>query len=161
MARHMRNGRDYSRPGPKVDYELRKGSNNAARSGKVYDKFEEVNTRLTQSFVEHEVGTYIDASGISHKMYEKTFNCGALPDNDVKNIPFNSTYSKILSISGIAYSIQGHSTAIPAAWKVDRKLNTLTAVLVYVAEGNVRINTFSDMSDFYTTSEVTVRYIKD
>ena len=39
MARHMRNGRDYSRPGPKVDYELRKGSNNAARSGDVYDKF--------------------------------------------------------------------------------------------------------------------------
>lgn len=38
MARHMRNGRDYSRPGPKVDYELRKDSNNAARSGEVYDK---------------------------------------------------------------------------------------------------------------------------
>ena len=38
MARHMRNGRDYSRPGPKVDYELREGSNNAARSGDVYDK---------------------------------------------------------------------------------------------------------------------------
>ena len=38
MARHMRNGRDYSRPGPKVDYELRKDSNNAARSGDVYDK---------------------------------------------------------------------------------------------------------------------------
>lgn len=46
MARHMRNGRDYSRPGPKVDYELRKDSNNAARSGEVYDKIEEIQTHL-------------------------------------------------------------------------------------------------------------------
>ena len=94
-------------------------------------------------------------------MYEKTFNCGALPDNDIKNIPFGSTYSKILSISGIAYSVEGHSTAIPAAWKESRGANTLTAVLVYVSEGNVRINTWSNMSTFYTKSEVTVRYIKD
>ena len=120
-----------------------------------------LNTRLTQSFVEHEVGTYIDESGISHKMYEKTFNCGALPDNDIKETPFGSTYSKILSISGIAYSVRGHSTVIPAAWKENRGSNTLTAVLVYVAEGNIRLNTFSDMSTFYTNSEVTVRYIKD
>ena len=46
MARHMRNGRDYSRPGPKVDYELRKDSNNAARSGEVYDKIEEIQSHL-------------------------------------------------------------------------------------------------------------------
>ena len=94
-------------------------------------------------------------------MYEKTVNCGALPDNVAKGIPFGSTYSKILSISGIAYSAEGHSTVIPAAWKESRGANTLTAVLVYVAEGNVRINTWSNMSTFYTKSEVTVRYIKD
>ena len=46
MARHMRNGRDYSRPGPKVDYELRKDSNNAARSGEVYNKIEEIQTQI-------------------------------------------------------------------------------------------------------------------
>lgn len=46
MARHMRNGRDYSRPGPKVDYELRKDSNNAARSGEVYDKIEEIQSQI-------------------------------------------------------------------------------------------------------------------
>ena len=46
MARHMRNGRDYSRPGPKVDYELRKDSNNAARSGEVYNKIKEVQTQI-------------------------------------------------------------------------------------------------------------------
>ena len=45
MARHMRNGRDYSRPGPKVDYELRKDSNNAARSGDVYDKIKEIQSQ--------------------------------------------------------------------------------------------------------------------
>lgn len=122
----------------------------------------QINGRLTQSFVEHEVGTYIDESGISHKMYEKTVNCGAFPDNDIKNIPFGSTYSKIVSISGIAYSVKGHSTAIPCAWKETRTSNNLSAVMVYVAEGNVRLNTFSsDMSTFYTNSEVTVRYIKD
>ena len=120
-----------------------------------------LNGRLTQSFVEHEVGTYIDESGISHKMYEKTFNCGALPDNDIKETPFGSTYSKILSISGTAYSTGGHTVAIPAAWKESREANTLTAVLVYVFEGNVRINAWSNMSTFYTKSEVTVRYIKD
>ena len=47
MARHMRNGRDYSRPGPKVDYELRKDSNNAARSGEVYDKIEEIQSQIS------------------------------------------------------------------------------------------------------------------
>lgn len=128
---------------------------------RIMDFVDDINGRLTQSFVEHEVGTYIDASGISHKMYEKTFNCGALPDNDIKEIPFGSTYSKILSISGIAYSVQGHSTAIPAAWKGSRGSNTLTSCLIYVAEGNVKLNTFSNMSTFYTNSEVTVRYIKD
>lgn len=46
MARHMRNGRDYSRPGPKVDYELRKDSNNAARSGDVYNKIEEIQSQM-------------------------------------------------------------------------------------------------------------------
>ena len=49
MARHMRNGRDYSRPGPKVDYELRKDSNNAARSGEVYDKIKEIQSQIGQS----------------------------------------------------------------------------------------------------------------
>lgn len=94
-------------------------------------------------------------------MYEKTVNCGALPDNDIKDIPFSSTYSKILSVSGTAYSVQGHSVAIPSAWKVHRGDNTLTAVLVYVFEENIRFYTFSDMSTYYTKSEVTVRYIKD
>ena len=51
MARHMRNGRDYSRPGPKVDYELRKDSNNAARSGDVYDKIEEIRSSLSDTFI--------------------------------------------------------------------------------------------------------------
>ena len=128
------------------------------------DGINTLNGRLTQSFVEHEVGTYIDASGISHKMYEKTINCGALPDNDIKDIPFGSTYSKILSVIGTAYSIQGnvtYSTTIPSAWRVSRSSPNFTAVQVYVVEGNIRLNTFSDMSTFYTNSEVTVRYIKD
>ena len=51
MARHMRNGRDYSRPGPKVDYELRKDSNNAARSGEVYNKIEEIQSHLSDTFI--------------------------------------------------------------------------------------------------------------
>ena len=50
MARHMRNGRDYSRPGPKVDYELRKDSNNAARSGDVYDKIKEIQSQIATMF---------------------------------------------------------------------------------------------------------------
>ena len=50
MARHMRNGRDYSRPGPKVDYELRKDSNNAARSGEVYDKIKEIQSQTAPMF---------------------------------------------------------------------------------------------------------------
>ena len=49
MARHMRNGRDYSRPGPKVDYELREDSNNAARSGDVYNKIKEIQSQIGQN----------------------------------------------------------------------------------------------------------------
>ena len=94
-------------------------------------------------------------------MYEKTVNCGALPNNKIKDIPFGSTYSKILSISGIIYSVEGHSVAIPAAWKAGTGSNTFTSAYVYVFEGSIRLSTFSDMSTFYTKSEVTVRYIKD
>lgn len=102
----------------------------------------------------------MDSSGISHKMYEKTVNCGALPDNQIKHIPFGSTYSKVLSISGMAYSAQGHYISIPATWKSNT--NTLTACFVYVINGEIRLNTYSsDISTFYTNSEVTVRYIKD
>lgn len=124
------------------------------------DGINTLNEHLTKSFVEHEVGTYVDSSGISHKMYEKTFNCGALPNNNTKDTPFGSTYSKILSISGVAYSTQGYSVAIPYTWRESRSSNNLTGVLVYVVQGNIRFNTFSDMST-YTNSEVTVRYIKD
>lgn len=49
MPALYKDGKNYSHNGPQVDIELTKGSPNAAPSGKVYDKFEEVNTRLTQS----------------------------------------------------------------------------------------------------------------
>lgn len=48
MPALYKDGKNYSHNGPQVDVELTKGSPNAAPSGKVYDKFEEVNTRLTQ-----------------------------------------------------------------------------------------------------------------
>ena len=168
MGKIVKNGVTYSGSSDNADnvkYNNNVSNLDATNVQEAIDKLDEsvdtLNGRLTQSFVEHEVGIYIDESGISHKMYEKTVNCGALPDNSIKNIPFNSTYSKILSISGIAYSVHGHSVGIPAAWKENRVSNALTACFVYVAEGQVRLNTFSDMSTFYTKSEVTVRYIKD
>ena len=77
MARHMRNGRDYSRPGPKVDYELREGSNNAARSGEVYNKIEEIQSQIvpTASIESGEtaskaysVGDFLVKNGVLYKV---------------------------------------------------------------------------------------------
>ena len=77
MARHMRNGRDYSRPGPKVDYELRKDSNNAARSGEVYDKIEEIQSQIVPTAsIEigetaskaYSVGDFLVKDGILYKV---------------------------------------------------------------------------------------------
>ena len=48
MPALYKDGKNYSHNGSQVDVDITKGSPNAAPSGKVYDKFEEVNTRLTQ-----------------------------------------------------------------------------------------------------------------
>ena len=46
MPALYKDGKNYSHNGPKVDVELTKGSPNAARSGEVYNKIEEIQSQL-------------------------------------------------------------------------------------------------------------------
>ena len=96
-------------------------------------------------------------------MYEKTVDCGALKDNAYTDIPLGSTYSKIVSISGMMYhqvtsGYDAHSVAIPCVWMDEGKF---TGIQLYMYRDKIRIRSFSNVSTFYTKSEVTVRYIKD
>ena len=47
MPALYKDGKNYSHNGPKVDVELTKGSPNAARSGEVYNKIEEIQSQLS------------------------------------------------------------------------------------------------------------------
>lgn len=47
MPALYKDGKNYSHNGPKVDVELTKGSPNAAPSGQVYDKIEEIQSQIS------------------------------------------------------------------------------------------------------------------
>ena len=107
MARHMRNGRDYSRPGPKVDYELRKDSNNAARSGDVYDKIEEIQSQIVPTASidsgataskTYNVGDFLVKEGILYKVTKDIAKYDALTVGT--NIDMTTVSSELNSISG-------------------------------------------------------------
>ena len=107
MARHMRNGRDYSRPGPKVDYELREGSNNAARSGEVYNKIEELQSQIVptasiesgaNASKAYSVGDFFVKDGILYKVTNAIAKGDALTVGT--NIVLDTVGSELSSING-------------------------------------------------------------
>lgn len=58
---------------------------------------------INYSTTEHVIGTWIDGK----TLYEKTVDCGALPNNDTKNIECLPSGSHVKYMSGVAYNIAG------------------------------------------------------
>lgn len=66
---------------------------------KILNKLKDIDVRTTTG---QEVSTneYIDGK----RIYKKTIDCGNLPNNSLKTIAINSSFTKIIKIEGIADS---------------------------------------------------------
>lgn len=89
-------------------------------------------------------------------LYEKTIECGSLPDNGsllIKHKINNLDLKKIKSISGFAKNPSGKFIEIPDAKELE------LSVYIYIDKTYVSIITTKDFSE-YTESYVTIRYYK-
>ena len=105
-----------------------------------------VEDALNYSTDEHIVGTWIDGS----ILYEKTIDCGALPNNGTKNVAHNiSNLGNIISITGFGTG----NTNIPLPW-----ISTANQCTVYVRGTNIVIVDNDNLSAY--NGYVTLRYTK-
>lgn len=103
------------------------------------------------STTEHEIGTWIDGS----TLYEKTIDCGALPNATSKNVLHGiSNLKRIVEYKGYSYSItNANSLPVPFA------TNTIFARVNSNGTDYITISTGSDLSA-YNETYVTIRYTK-
>lgn len=100
---------------------------------------------------EQVVGTWIDGSTI----YEKTVDCGVLPNNDSKQVAHGITnIDKIVNFVGIAYAISS-GTALQLAYP--SSINNFS-IDMSVNKTNINILTLTDRTSF--NGYVTIRYTK-
>ena len=108
-----------------------------------------VEDALNYSTTEHVVGEWIDGS----TLYEKTVDCGALPNAASKNIPHGiSNMLDVVSINCIAISSNHYSLLMPYFDGSNR-------ATVYVETTNVNITTATSGLTQYN-AYVTLRYTK-
>lgn len=97
---------------------------------------------------EHIVGEWIDGS----KVYEKTIDCGALPNNTSKAVTIGvSNIDKIISVNGIALNSANESLPLPY-------YHPASGVVMDVRSGSIFFGTKTNMSD--ATAIVTIQYTK-
>lgn len=95
---------------------------------------------------EHIIGNWIDGS----ILYEKTIDCGALPNNTTKNVAHNiSNLKNVISVNGIGIG----STCIPLPW-----ISSTNQCTIYVRGTNVVIVDNDNLSSY--NGYVTLRYTK-
>ena len=68
---------------------------------------------------EYKVGWYILSNGTKKPVYQKTVDCGALPNNDEKLVAHGvSSIDKVYAINGVAINSSGNSATMPYAAKI-------------------------------------------
>lgn len=102
------------------------------------------------SITEHIVGKWIDGSDL----YEKTIDCGALPNATSKNVTHNITNLKMVTeIKGVGnHSTNGNS--IPLPYYVSSN-----GVQIYTNSTHIKVATTTDYSGY--NAYITLRYIKN
>lgn len=93
------------------------------------------------------VGRWIDGKPI----YEKTINCGSLPNNSRKNFASLTNVDLLIYMNGFAYST-GNSRPLPFS------ADGANAIRLDYVNGDLGIVTYSDWSSY--TGYVTVKYTK-
>lgn len=95
---------------------------------------------------EHIIGTWIDGS----TLYEKTVDCGALPNNTTKNVSHNiSNINNVVSINGIGIG----SNFIPLPWA---SANNVCSIYAYATA--IAITSNDDLSSY--NGYITLHYTK-
>ena len=113
----------------------------------------------TQGTLAHHYSTEEQVIGtwLGETLYEKTIDCGALPNNDTKNVNHNiANLKRIVDFSGSAYRSVGDIVNIPLPYVGN---NSNLNIVLYVSSTSIGIATFSDRSNF-TESYVTIQYTK-
>ena len=105
------------------------------------------------STTEREIGVWIDGK----PLYEKTIDCGALPNNTTKTVSYNvSNVEKITYIEGVGIASNGG--AIPIPFVDDASKNADMLCDVSVPNANIRFISRGDKSAF--NGYITLRYTK-
>ena len=102
---------------------------------------------------EREIGVWTDGK----PLYQKTVDCGYLPNRTTKNVSFGvNNIDKILYVNGIAYySSGGHSLPLPYC---DDASYTGNILVDANSNGTIRLICQADRSAYY--GYVTIRYTK-
>jgi hypothetical protein len=110
----------------------------------------------TYSTTERRVGTWIDGKPI----YQKTIDCGALPNATIKTIPHNiSNIKEIYKIEGIAMIHTDSQHTVRSLPMVLRNADAVSNVALGVTNSNIEIDTTGNRT-VYTLSYVTLQYTK-
>ena len=96
---------------------------------------------------------WIDGKNI----YKKTLDCGTLPNNTTKDIPYNiSDFSRLLKLEGYTYSsTNNQSFSIPHV----SSLTIDNSIGAWIEGSNLRVRTGADRSS-YTETNITLYYTK-
>lgn len=118
-------------------------------------KFVNVNQSggINYSLDEHVIGTWIDGK----TLYEKTIDCGALPNTNTKAIAFDNSNFKIIDFKGYAHnSVSGNTLCLP----YPNSISIQNQIGIYISTSSINIQTGGNLSA-YDVSYITVRYTKN
>lgn len=111
-----------------------------------------INNGMTYSTNEQIVGKWIDGK----PLYQKTINCGALPNNTVKTVAHSiSNLDYIIGWSGTA----SQSTGIYIEFPYVNIITLGNSCNVWIDKTDISIETASDLRH-YTKSYITIQYTK-
>lgn len=112
----------------------------------------ELNEKFNYSTTEHVVGKWVDGK----TLYEKTVDCGTLPNTTSKSVAHNiSNIDKIVYLGGIAYA---GTNSYPLPF-VQVSAGNVQGIRINASSTNVVIVSSYDVSSL-TNSYVTLRYTK-
>lgn len=118
------------------------------QTGTTHSKFQPV----IYSTEEREIGVWTDGK----PLYEKTIDCGALPNNTTKTVSHGiSNFEHMVGYSGVAFMPNINDIPIPFVHNASLGDN----VCFFIDSSEITLRTSSDKSG-YTASYITLRYTK-
>lgn len=108
---------------------------------------------VNYSLDEQVIGKWIDGK----PLYQKTINCGALPNTNTKPIPFDNSNLKIIEYKGYAHNTNsGNTLCLP----YPNSISIQNQIGIYISTSFINIQTGGNLSA-YDVSYITVRYTKN